>query len=464
MSTGLHASRVEDRHFPGLGPVFSHSRSFASPGGNVRWVAAAGRAALIWFPVYGLLADGLSPFAAAATTSLIAGVWLLALRAALSTYFTLGPAVASAVGTLTGLVAVSALNLWVPGISLDARTLAQTAAVIFALSAVWEHFVRSIAKRRVLVVGTGGSASAVIDELEDDERTPFSVVGVVDDEGRAEGLLDLPRLGSLADLSPIVEAQRPDIVILADDRTSAWVFDQLLRLAPLGFKVVTVSHFFEHAFGRVPLEHLTPAWFMSMLHLRQKPYTRVAKRAFDLVVAAVGLLLIAPLLPLLVVLVRATPGPIVYRQTRLGEGGRHFTMYKFRTMRDRAEESGRPVFAQEHDPRVTRLGRLLRWTHLDEVPQLWNVLKGEMSIVGPRPERPEFVELLEERVPFWPRRLLVKPGITGWAQLRCGYAYDPRSTADKLSYDLWYLRNRNVVVDLAICAKTASSLLFRPGR
>jgi lipopolysaccharide/colanic/teichoic acid biosynthesis glycosyltransferase len=127
-------------------------------------------------------------------------------------------------------------------------------------------------------------------------------------------------------------------------------------------------------------------------------------------------------------------------------------------------ESEAPRFAQEHDARVTPIGRVLRQTHLDELPQLWNVLRGEMSIVGPRPERPEFVDLLEETVPFWTRRLLVKPGITGWAQIRCGYAFDTESAAEKLSYDLWYLRNRNMVVDLAICAQTVSTLLLRSGR
>jgi lipopolysaccharide/colanic/teichoic acid biosynthesis glycosyltransferase len=165
-----------------------------------------------------------------------------------------------------------------------------------------------------------------------------------------------------------------------------------------------------------------------------------------------------------VLLVRTTPGPVIFRQTRLGEGGRHFTIFKLRTMRVDAEEDGSPRFAQEHDSRVTWIGRFLRRTHLDELPQLWNVLRGEMSVVGPRPERPEFVDLLERSVPFWTRRLLVKPGITGWAQLRCGYAFDSSSAAEKLSYDLWYLRNRNLVVDLAICAKTVSSLLFGSGR
>jgi lipopolysaccharide/colanic/teichoic acid biosynthesis glycosyltransferase len=201
-----------------------------------------------------------------------------------------------------------------------------------------------------------------------------------------------------------------------------------------------------------------------MLHLRQKPYTRLAKRVFDLLVSSGGLLLVAPLFPVLLLLVRTTPGPVIYRQTRLGEGGRHFTIFKLRTMRVDAEEGGSPRFASEGDSRVTPIGRLLRTTHLDELPQLWNVLKGEMSVVGPRPERPEFVDLLERTVPFWTRRLLVKPGITGWAQLRCGYASDAASAAEKLSYDLWYLRNRDVVVDLAICVKTVGALLFRSGR
>jgi lipopolysaccharide/colanic/teichoic acid biosynthesis glycosyltransferase len=203
---------------------------------------------------------------------------------------------------------------------------------------------------------------------------------------------------------------------------------------------------------------------MSILHIWQRPYTRFAKRTFDVVCASVGLILTAPLMLVIACLVRLTPGPIIYRQIRVGEGGRPFTIYKFRTMRRDAEEPGEPAYAQENDPRVTPVGRLLRKTHLDELPQLWVVLKGDMSIVGPRPERPEFIPMLEEAVPFFTRRLLVKPGITGWAQLRRDYASDLEGAADKLSYDLWYVRHRNVVVDLAICAKTFSTLFMRPGR
>ena len=157
--------------------------------------------------------------------------------------------------------------------------------------------------------------------------------------------------------------------------------------------------------------------------------------------------------------VARTHGPILYRQTRIGEGGKPFTVLKFRTMVVDAEEDGQAHFTSEGDSRVTRGGRLLRRTHLDELPQLWNVLRGDMSVVGPRPERPEFTDRLEEAVPFWNRRLLVKPGITGWAQIQCGYVADCDEMADKLSYDLWYLRNQSLALDVAICLKTAALAL-----
>jgi exopolysaccharide biosynthesis polyprenyl glycosylphosphotransferase len=429
--------------------------------GDARWVAAAGRVVLVWVPCYTLMGYRFGPSATAlAASSLLAVVWLVSLRSAFAAvHFTLGPAVRTAVGTTTGMVGVSAVALWVPGLGMSISTILALALSVFTLTTVWESVAqRVVGKRRVLVVGTSSSAGAVADAIEVDGNAPFTVVGAVDDAPD-----DLGRLGSVAELSRIIDEQRPELIVLTDGESSAKALDRLLDAPASGLKLVGQAHFFDHAFGRIPLADLKPSWFMSIFHLWHRPYTRFAKRTFDVVCASVILLFAAPLMLVAAAFVRLTPGPVIYRQTRVGEQGRHFTMLKIRTMRADAEAPG-PAFAQHEDPRVTRVGRVLRRTHIDELPQLWNVLRGDMSIVGPRPERPEFIPKIEEVVPFFTRRLLVKPGITGWAQLRHDYASDAEGAAEKLSYDLWYLRHRNLVVDLAICVKTFASVLARPGR
>ena len=430
-------------------------------------VADAGRIGVIWLPVYALLAshfDSLRTLVGVA--ALVTGVWYLALQAAFAgcrpTLSALGPAVAAAIGTATGFFAVSALTLWVPGVDISAGRLLVISGSVLCLSAVWEGLVhRSIAgQRRVLVIGAS-EGSELIEELQLRGDNRFEVVGLVDDERESDRVAGVPLRGTIADLPAIVESQRPDVVVLTGERRTE-AFSRLLEVARAGFKVVGLADFYEHAFGRVPVRSLSATWFMSVLHLYQRPYPRFAKRAFDLVVASFGLLVTAPLWPLVYLLVRRTPGPVIYRQVRLGEGGKPYTMYKFRTMVADAEAQG-AVFATACDPRVTGVGRLLRQTRIDELPQLWNVLKGDMSIVGPRPERPEFWTMLEEAVPFWTHRNLVKPGITGWAQVSGGYAHDSSSTSHKLSYDLWYLRHRSLVIDVAICMKTFSTLLSGSG-
>jgi lipopolysaccharide/colanic/teichoic acid biosynthesis glycosyltransferase len=260
--------------------------------------------------------------------------------------------------------------------------------------------------------------------------------------------------------------QRPDLILLADDQGSSAALDRLLEIADHRFRVAGLTSFYEYALGCVPIQHITPMWFMSLLHVRQRTYARWVKRTFDLTTAGLALLITAPLLPLIALAVRATPGPIIYRQVRVGDGGRRFAIYKFRTMVDGAERPGEAVWAKDADPRTTPIGAFLRRTHLDELPQLFNVLKGDMSIVGPRPERPELIAALEEGIPFWSRRLLIKPGMTGWAQVHCGYAADFAAMHEKLAYDFWYLRHRSLAVDLAICVRTLRIFLeiLEPGR
>jgi exopolysaccharide biosynthesis polyprenyl glycosylphosphotransferase len=422
---------------------------------TANYLATVGRFAAVWLPVWVLLSRRVE---LAGSTALVATgvafVWFVCLHkayeAARLTLLCLGPALASAVGTLTGLLAAAAVCA-LAGVAAGPLDLLVVAVGVFSLSWAWEALVhRGLAgRRRVLVIGVDDGGARLAADVDAARDAPFDVVAVVDDE----------HVDAIGDL---VERERPDIVVLASHELRPEAFDRLLDVASAGFKLVGLPEFYEHAFGRVPVETLRQIWFMNVLHLYQRPYTRLAKRCFDIVVALAGLALTCWLFPLLWLVVRRTPGPVVYRQTRLGEGGRHFTMLKFRTMRVDAESQG-AVWACNDDPRVTRAGRLLRKTRLDELPQLLNVLRGDMSIVGPRPERPEFLEQLRDAVPFWTRRHLVKPGITGWAQVRRGYTADADGTAEKLSYDLWYLRHRSLAIDLAVCVKTFTTLVTGSG-
>jgi len=421
------------------------------------YLATLGRFGVIWLPAYALLTSRASSLGnAVLIATALALVWFVALHKAFDasrlTLLALGPAVAAAMGAATGAVAVSALSMWIE-LHLSLLALLEMAFAIFVLSWAWEALVhRSLAgRRRVLVIGADDGGAQLAEDVYADRDAPFDVVAVVDDE-------HVDTIGML------VEDHRPDIVVLASHDLRPEAFERLLDVAGVGFKLVGLSEFYEHAFGRVPVETLRPTWFMNVLHLYQRPYTRLAKRAFDVVVATIALVVVSWLLPILWLVVRRTggPGPVIFTQTRLGEGGRHFTIYKFRTMRNDAELAG-AVWAAQDDPRITKAGKLMRKTRLDELPQLVNVLLGDMSIVGPRPERPEFLEQLKDAVPFWTRRHLVKPGITGWAQVRRGYTADAEGTADKLSYDLWYLRHRSLVIDLAVCVKTFTTLVTGSG-
>jgi exopolysaccharide biosynthesis polyprenyl glycosylphosphotransferase len=421
------------------------------------FLATVGRFGVAWLPAYALLSSRAPSLASAAVLATVLGaIWFATLSkafdAARLTLLSLGPAVAAAMGTLSGAVVVSALPVWVD-LHLSSAELTEVALGVCVLSWAWEGLVhRSLAGvRRVVVIGTHEGGDRLVEDLGADPDARFVVAGVIDED-------HVEQIGAL------VQEQRPDIVVLTSHDLRPDAFEQLLDVAGCGFKLVGISEFYEHAFGRVPVETLRPTWFVNVLHLYQRPYTRLAKRAFDVVVATVGLLAVSWLLPILWLVVRRTagPGPVIFTQTRLGEGGERFTIYKFRTMRNDAEASG-AVWAAPDDPRITKAGRLMRKTRLDELPQLVNVLRGEMSIVGPRPERPEFLEQLQDAVPFWTRRHLVKPGITGWAQVRRGYTADAEGTADKLSYDLWYLRHRSLVIDLAVCVKTFTTIFTGSG-
>jgi lipopolysaccharide/colanic/teichoic acid biosynthesis glycosyltransferase len=205
---------------------------------------------------------------------------------------------------------------------------------------------------------------------------------------------------------------------------------------------------------------MNAAWFQYIMHPRYNPITPGAKRTLDVLAAIVLLVAMFPLLLVAVLLVRLDGGPVFFKQLRIGEGGRALRIYKLRTMRAGADLEAQ--WAEPNDPRVTSVGRLMRRLHFDELPQLINVLRGEMSIVGPRPEQPEFVERLEQRLPYYSRRHLIKPGITGWAQVRCGYAGSDLGSGWKLCHDLYYLKYRSMAFDLAILVETLRTVFSDP--
>jgi len=429
-----------------------------------------GRALLIWVIAYSAyrhedLGRLHSTWVALIVTAIFLPLVQRASQAARTMPLAFGTVTVDAVGAFAGFVVVSALSGWASGISLGTKPVAIVALVSWACVAVWDTYVHRLAtpRTRVLLCGSVDAMCTLLDDLERAEVTPgFKIVGVAGDALP-------PRLrggswatGSLTDIDRIVAEKHPELVVVAGHESKGAVFARLLEIAGAGFSVVGIAEFYEIAFARLPVRQLTPAWFMSTLHFYSRPYNRMLKRSFDIVMAVFAFVVAIPFLPLIVILVKRTPGPLLYRQERLGQYGRPFTMIKFRSMVAEAE-TGSAVWAQKRDPRVIRGGGIMRRTRMDEIPQLWNVLKGEMSFVGPRPERPEFVRRLEGEVPYWSARNLLKPGITGWAQIQAGYTADERGAETKLAYDLWYLRHRSLVLDAVICLKTVTTLATGSG-
>jgi sugar transferase (PEP-CTERM system associated) len=216
--------------------------------------------------------------------------------------------------------------------------------------------------------------------------------------------------------------------------------------------------------GKLLLENITPSWFIFSDGFRITAPVRLIKRITDVLFSAAGLVLVLPLFPLFALAIRLdSPGPIFFRQVRVGEREKNFSLYKFRTMGEDAEKGTGAVWAQEKDSRVTRVGNFFRKSRIDEIPQLFNVLMGNMSLVGPRPERPEFIEKLKEVIPYYSERHFVKPGVTGWAQVRYPYGASVEDALEKLRYDLYYIKNLSITFDLMIILETVKVVLFRRG-
>ncbi len=313
-------------------------------------------------------------------------------------------------------------------------------------------------RRRVLVLGLGDRANRTAREMIDQRSRDYEVVGFLagNENERGWRIGNCPVLGLVPELEAVVRAHRIDRVVVAlADRRGGMPLDALLRVRLAGVEVVEEPRVHEEIAGKIPVEDLRPSWLIFSDGFSRGAFRRFTKRTFDILVATTGLLLGAPLMLAAAAAVRLTSkGPVLFRQVRLGEGGQEFTLLKFRTMCVDAEQSGTPQWAQANDPRVTPVGRFFRKSRIDEMPQMWNVLQGAMSFVGPRPERPFFVEQLRDRIPFYDQRHAVKPGITGWAQVRFRYGSDEADQVEKLRYDMYYVKHQSLRFDMRILFDT----------
>ncbi len=311
---------------------------------------------------------------------------------------------------------------------------------------------------RAAVIGSVTSADMLARELVVAGERRYVLVGTVTSEGPHSDSDGLPVLGPLSDLRSIVEDHRVDLLLMTGEAPRLAVFEELANSClHLPVRLWELSAFYEDLFGHVPMAEINASWFQYIMHPKYEAAGGAPKRALDLTFAVPLSLLVAPLVGLLALLIRRDGGPSLFSQKRIGEGGRPFTVYKLRTMRQGSGEAAQ--WASADDPRITPLGRFLRRSHLDELPQLINVLRGDMTLVGPRPEQPEFVERLEGAIPFYTRRHLIKPGVTGWAQVRCGYSGSDFGSAWKLCHDLYYLKHRSFWLDIAIIVETARTLV-----
>ncbi len=321
---------------------------------------------------------------------------------------------------------------------------------------------------RVLIVGSDDAAVMLAREIMEREHLGYHVVGFVADDAELQGLsLVNPQvIGTTADALDLAIQHRANRVVVAQRENRGRVdLDSLLRCKTSGIPVEKGPDYYEQLTGKIMLEDITvKSWLIFSRGFVVSRSVRVMKRALDLAVSAAGLLLSAPLMLLTALAIKIeSRGPALYGQERVGRQGRLFTVWKFRSMRADAEPEGEAVWALEEDPRVTVVGRLLRKFRIDELPQLWNVLIGDMSLVGPRPEREPFVRELIERFPLYEQRLVVRPGVTGWAQIRGSYASSFEESNEKLRYDLYYIKNLSILLDLSILASTFRIVLVGQG-
>lgn len=358
---------------------------------------------------------------------------------------------------------------------INRRSFAAFLVIVIALTLLWRWlYIRIYTAqgmgRRVFVVGAGANGHTLAQVYQELNPPPFNLVGYIDDDpGKIGQEIDGFKIfgGSDQLLRLIDELNITEVVVSITGEMRGQTFQTLLDVQESGTEVMRMQTLYEDLLGRVPIHHLESDWVLRSFidESRASTFYLVASRLLDILGSIVGLTIFLVLFPFLALAILLDDGwPIFYSQPRLGQGASNFEMVKLRTMIKTAEADGKARVASENDPRVTRIGGFLRRTRLDELPQFWNVLRGDMSLVGPRAERAELVAKYQKQVPFYRARLLVKPGLTGWAQVNYGYAATIEDTEVKLEYDLYYIKHRSISMDIVIMLRTIGTVLGRKGR
>lgn len=368
------------------------------------------------------------------------------------------------IGSVT--LALAAVALLFPQLMLgSSSTLPGIIILIFMLSCwrgAYGWMVKQpIMRERVYVLGTGERAERLVKGLRRRAALGVEVVGWT---GDVEG--ELTRESVAADLLNRAQEGRGlhRVIVAIPDRRGTLPVEELLELRLGGVRVEEATSWLEKISGRIEVEQLYPSWLIFTEGFRFSVFFRMVRRVLNFSVALLALVVSLPLLPFIVLAVKlGSPGPVLYRQQRVGRRGKIFHCYKFRTMRQDAEADTGATWATDNDPRITRIGKILRSSRLDEIPQLWCVLKGDMHFVGPRPERPEFVEWLSQEIPYYGVRHVVRPGITGWAQVQYKYGNTKEDAREKLQYDLFYIKNASIGLDLLIMFQTIKIVVLGRG-
>ena len=352
------------------------------------------------------------------------------------------------------------------GISLIALPLALGLMVSWRISIHW-FLGHPDFGERILIVGSGNLAVEVAREVLNRPDAGYRIVGFVGNDAELLGksLINPRVIGLTEQLDQIVKRENIDrIVVAMGERRGQLPTNKLLQLSLAGqVNIEEGASFYERITGRVSLNMLRPSWLIFTGRGRQKKVAGLARTAVHWFIALVGAILSLPIVIVTAIFIKLeSRGPVFYRQERVGKNGRTFVLAKFRSMRVDAEQDG-PVWASKRDSRTTRVGRIIRKIRVDEIPQFWNILKGEMSFVGPRPERPHFVAQLAEEIPFYEQRHLIAPGLTGWAQIKYPYGASIEDARQKLQYDLFYIKNHSLVLDAIVMFETIKIILFGRG-